>query len=139
MRYDDDENFETIIGHDGKPARVLRDGGHFRVSLMMADAARHGTPLVHDGYGGPIGGRPGFIVSDASRAIRDEAYRQSVVELSDAWRSTRDTAPSTETAPMSATDAVRIDLTTLMARLSDARRSAYDAYVDELTNAWRRT
>jgi hypothetical protein len=26
-----------------------------------------------------------------------------------------------------------------MARLNDARRSAYDAYVDELTNAWRRT
>ena len=123
---DDDENFETIIGHDGKPVRVLRDGGRITVSMMMADAARReSTPLLHDGYGGSVGGKPGFIVSDVSRAILDEAYRQSVIELNDAWRSTRDIAPPAEAAPMSAADAVRTDLTTLTARLNDARRSAY--------------
>jgi hypothetical protein len=139
MYEDDDENFETIIGHNGKPVRILRDGSRITVSMMMADAARReSSSLLHDGYGGPVGGKPGFIVSDASRAIRDEVYRQSVIELNNAWRSTRGIAPPAEAAPMSAADAVRTDLTTLTMRLNDARRSAYDAYREELTNAWRR-
>jgi hypothetical protein len=121
-------------------ARVLRGGKTIRVSLMMADAARgKATQRLHDGYGGLVGGKPGFIVSDASQVIRNEAYCQSVFDLNNAWRSTRDGAPSTDPGPMSAADAVRTDMATLMARLNDARRTAYDAYVDELSNAWRRT
>jgi uncharacterized membrane protein len=138
-RYDDDDEFETVIGPDGKPARVLRDGKTIRVPLLMADAARRNTPFLHDGYGGPVGGKPGFIVSDADQAIRDEAYRQFVAELRDAWRPTRDVTRSTEVATISAADALCTNITTLIARLNDARRSAYGAYVDELSNAWRRT
>ena len=31
----DDDNFETVTGLDGQPARVLKDKGRFRVSLTM--------------------------------------------------------------------------------------------------------
>lgn len=140
MRYDDDANFETIIGHDGKPKRVLRDGGRMTVGLMMADAARRGTTLrFADGRtDAPIGSRPGFI-TDGNRTASDDAYRQMCDELQNAWRQPAAAASRSQaTAPMSTADATRTDLTTLMARLNDARGSAYDAYVDELTNAWRR-
>jgi hypothetical protein len=91
--------------------------------------------MLHDGYGGRIGGKPGFIVSDTGQATRDEAYRRSVVELSNAWRG--DAAPRAEAVPRRAANAARTDLATLNERLNDARRSAYQAYVDELTSAWR--
>jgi hypothetical protein len=43
----------------------------------------------------PVGSRPGFIISDASQATRDQAYRQMCDELRNAWRQpTRDTAPT---------------------------------------------
>jgi hypothetical protein len=136
--HDDDENFETIIGHDGRPVRILRDGGRIRVGLLMADAARRGAAMLHDGHGGPVGGKPGFIITDESERIRNEAYRASVSELSNAWRGpSGDAAPSAETAPMSYADAICTDLHILIARLNDARRSAYEAHVHELTNAWR--
>jgi hypothetical protein len=111
----------------------LKDGYTLRVPMQFRDSDRgiSDAPRLRFADGRtdvPVGSRPGFIVDtgDGER-IRHEAYRQSVVELSNAWRSIRDTAPSTEAAPMSAADAVRTDLTTLTARLSDARRSAYDA------------
>jgi hypothetical protein len=136
---DDDANFETVIGHDGRPVRILRDGAHIMVGLMMADAARRGSGMLHDGYGGPVGRKPGFIISDASQATRDEAYRLSVRELTTAWQgATGDAARSAEVEPISAADAVSTDLKTLMARLDDARRSAYGTYCRELQDAWRR-
>jgi hypothetical protein len=79
---DDDERYIDAVDERG----LLRDGKAIRVGLMMADAARRSHPFLHDGYGGPIGGKPGYILSDAGQAIRDEAYRQSVVELGNAWR-----------------------------------------------------
>jgi hypothetical protein len=141
---DDDDNFETIIGHDGKPAQILRNGGRVRVKMMASDAARFRPAVadaqaLHDGHGRPVGFKPGFVVSNASQAIRDRAYRESIVDLTTAWqRPSADAAPGAEPAPISAAEAVRTDLTTLMARLNDARRSAYESYVHELTNAWRR-
>jgi hypothetical protein len=137
--YDDDTNFETIIGPDGHPVRILRDGGRIRVGLMMADAARRGSAVLHDGYGRAVGHRPGFVLTDDSQRIRNEAYAASVRELANAWHaSPGDTAPSADTAPISHADAICTDLQTLMARLNDARRTAYEAYVDEMANAWRR-
>jgi hypothetical protein len=131
---DYDANFETVIGPDGKPVRILRDGGRITVGLMMADAARRGSAMLHDGYGGPVGGKPGFVVSDASQATRDQAYRQMCDELRNAWRQPAgNAAPSatvtrSDTAPrhpISAADAQAI------------RDAAYREMCDELTNAWR--
>jgi hypothetical protein len=39
-RFDDDDDYETILDFDGKPARILRDGHSVRVSLTMRDALR---------------------------------------------------------------------------------------------------
>jgi hypothetical protein len=77
MRYDDDENFEVVIGSDGRPIRILRDGGRLRVPLQMRDVAlRAGSYNVttrrpdrrglHDGRGNydTVGHKPGFVMSD---------------------------------------------------------------------------
>ena len=130
--YDDDDRYRDAVDEGG----LLRDGKAIRVSMMMADAARAPKVELHDGYGRSVGSRPGFVVSDASQAVRDRAYRESVVALTSAWQG--DAAPSGDAAPMSAAaDAARTDLAALNARLDDARRAARDAYIHELTNAWR--
>jgi hypothetical protein len=36
--FDDDENFETVTGLDGKPVRILKDKGRVRISMAMRDA-----------------------------------------------------------------------------------------------------
>jgi hypothetical protein len=90
-RYDDDDNFETIMDPiDGKPARVLRDGGRYRVSMTMRDSSP-AIRRVTDGSGGTGDGlqRPGFRVraddARAKQAVLD-AYRQRDFEDSQAWR-----------------------------------------------------
>jgi hypothetical protein len=128
--YDDDDRYRDAVDERG----LLRDGKAIRVGLMMADAARASNVHLHDGYGGPVGGKPGFVVCDAGQATRDEAYRQMCDELRNAWRQpTGNAAPSatvtrSDTAPrhpISAADAQAI------------RDAAYREMCDELTNAWR--
>jgi hypothetical protein len=74
---DDDDRFIDAVDEHG----VVRDGKAIRVSMLMADAVRAPTAQLHDGYGGPVGGKPGFVVSDTGQAIRNRAYRQSIIEL----------------------------------------------------------
>ena len=90
--YDDDDSFETVIGIDGKPTRILRDGARLRIPLTMRDSVlgdqRRGRRVkydpagrlvsweeeemddsrsaLHDGRGNydTVGHRPSFIVSD---------------------------------------------------------------------------
>jgi hypothetical protein len=119
----------------------LKDRYTLRVPMRFRDSNRGiaDAPRLRFADGRtdmPVGSRPGSIVSDASQATRDQAYRQMCDELRNAWRQpagnatpgatvTRsDTAPR---QPISAADAQAI------------RDAAYEAYVDELTNAWRRT
>jgi hypothetical protein len=87
----------------------------------------------------PVGSRPGFVIdANGGQEVRDQAYRQSVEDLRNAWRGAADTTPSPLGAPMSVADAVRTDMKTLMARLEDARHTAYFEYCRELKEAWRR-
>jgi hypothetical protein len=53
-RHNDDDNFETVT-IDGKPSRILKDGGRVRISLQMRDA------VVGTGSSGPRGQQPGDI------------------------------------------------------------------------------
>jgi hypothetical protein len=39
-RFNDDDDFETIIGYDGKPVRILKDGRSVHVSLEIRDSLR---------------------------------------------------------------------------------------------------
>jgi hypothetical protein len=49
------DDFEVVIGHDGKPTRILKDGGRLRVSMSMRDAAlrdqRRGRRVKYDPQG----------------------------------------------------------------------------------------
>jgi hypothetical protein len=129
------------------PDGTLREGGTLRVPLMFRDsnreiAGQRARPALRFADGRtdmPIGSRPGFVTdAGVGQEIRDRAYRDSVEALRTAWRAGAvDATPIPSAAPMSAADAARTDMRTLMARLDDARRSAYEAHVHELTNAWR--
>jgi hypothetical protein len=73
---DNSDDFETIIGSDGRKKKVLRDRHAFRVPMRFADAAH----------------QPGFVrVSDAS-AITDakaeaaKAYDAYDARLTTAWK-----------------------------------------------------
>jgi hypothetical protein len=121
-----DDDFEIVRGIDGRPVRVLKDGGRMRVSMQMRDSAlredrrrRKGTrrdpqgreegsweeetddamPL-HDGRGNPCGHRPGFLISNdaAARNAKLKAQQDYTRDLENAWRNppTRDVSPSTE-------------------------------------------
>jgi hypothetical protein len=86
MSYEDDD--DDAFDERG----VLRDGHRFRVPLMMQDAmqrdiASHAARL-HDGRGGPVGHRPGFIYStDAATQDVAQAYAEYAQQARDAWKS----------------------------------------------------
>jgi hypothetical protein len=97
----DDDAFETIIGHDGKPARVLRDGAKFRVPLAMRDSVSSldaSRPLVVDarGIGGTEGNKPGWrvLACDYGRREKAEAYNSYEEALTTAYK-----LPSASTTP----------------------------------------
>jgi hypothetical protein len=129
---------------------VLKDGYKLRVPMQFRDSNRGiaDAPRLRFADGRtdvPVGSRPGFIVDagDGER-IRYEAYLASVRELNDAWKQT-DLRPA-GTYPHSAAAkgaACTIDTAPLhpisAADAQAIRDAAYEAYVEELTNAWRRT
>jgi hypothetical protein len=109
-RYDDD--FETVIGSDGHPVRILRDGGRVRVPLQMRDndtvpdrplttdemhrsmLDHRRAALVTDGTQDPWAlSRPGFryptnrSLYDQQRQKVLDAYRDVEEENANAWRS----------------------------------------------------
>jgi hypothetical protein len=94
----DDHNFTTVTGLDGKPTRILKDGGRVRISMTMRDSLsplqravaastgsrQHAKPSFTDGYSivDPAAGlKPGYrmpTTQDRSRVhdANDKADRQ---------------------------------------------------------------
>ena len=99
----------------------LLDGETMVIPLTMMDSMRH---LIHDGSGGPVGQRPGFLVRDnaAEDQAVETAYEEYAKNLSDRWR-----GPSNPPPPASKTFASR------EAALEDAY-ATYDAAISE---RWR--
>lgn len=64
--FGDDENFETKI-IDGKPCRILKDGGVFRTSLMMLDGADEILRNTAIDAAKQRGSKRGFTMADARR------------------------------------------------------------------------
>ena len=64
---------------------ILRDGEGFVVPIMLMDARRG---MIHDGNGGPVGQRPGFLINDDERAAQAvaAAYAEYDEVLSNRWR-----------------------------------------------------
>ena len=94
---DDDKNYETVIGVDGKPMRIIRDGARVHVSLLDAMASRHQLSDVEryvlqdqEYRTRTAAHRPGWRVTDskqvldARRAVED-AYRAYDQERESAW------------------------------------------------------
>ena len=94
-----DDDFETIIGHDGKPARVLRDGRSVRVRFRDAQAARGQPYAANDGRQALSdaerqalqGCRPGYRMIDNEqmrerRQRAADAYAEVEHRLSTAWK-----------------------------------------------------
>jgi len=96
----DDENFETVIGVDGRPVRIVRDGRVLRTSMFAKDSMM--TPVqravrddaerhrIVDAFGGSSGlNRPGFRFSSNvfSRDAAIVEYARYEDEISNAWRS----------------------------------------------------
>jgi hypothetical protein len=94
----DNDPFETIIGHDGRRVRVLRDGRRRQTPMFLRDAM---TPLqreiatkrarITDGNGNCdelAFSRPGYriIVDAAARDARAAAYAEYLDDLTNAWR-----------------------------------------------------
>jgi hypothetical protein len=77
---------------------------------------------LHDGRGGPVGHRPGFVTNDATNHARQSAYDAYEDDLTNAWRG----------AVGANTKSVKDALPTM-----DEREAAYTTYDHELANRWR--
>ena len=129
-RHDDDDDFDE--------RGILKDGHKIRVSLMMRDGmsplqravAQHSVAMrLHDGFGGPVGHKPGYVFStDASlNDARELAYAAYDAELRDAYKH-----PQGWRSGLDASDEAR-DAMAVM----DEREAAYRLADEELCNAWR--
>jgi hypothetical protein len=117
---------------------VVPDGGRISVPMEFMDSVQfeiatntraRGTRL-HDGQGGPVGHKPGFVyASDASvYAAREETRAEYIKNLSDAWRSDRQPADAASTTVPRMMDE---------ASAQAIRDAAYLRMCNELSNAWR--
>ena len=116
----------------------LRDGYAVTVPMTMRDQASL-TPLqrsiaqsaaqLHDGRGGAVGHRPGYVVStDASlNDAKERAYATYDAELRDAYKH-----PQGCRGDIDASDEAH-DAMAMM----DERERAYAAYDAAITDAWR--
>jgi hypothetical protein len=91
----DDHLFETIIGHDGRPARVLRDGATFTVPMSARDSASRDASRLSTGRSHGIihtgdNHRPGSVFSaDANvRDASEAARREWIADMTTAWKRT---------------------------------------------------
>jgi hypothetical protein len=95
----DDDNFETIIGRDGKRVRILKDGRSVHVRFRDAQAARGQAYLPRDGRQ-PLtdqqrrdlrGCQPGFRTLDSAQLrerqqIARDARAIAEQEMCEAWK-----------------------------------------------------
>jgi hypothetical protein len=71
----------AVVGDD----YIIQDGEAMLVPLSFMDARRG---RIHDGNGGPVGQRPGFLVRDnaAEDQAVEAAYREYAKGISERWR-----------------------------------------------------
>jgi hypothetical protein len=76
-----DEDDDQDVFENG----ILRDAAIFRNRMSMKDAMRE-RPRVHDGHGGVVGTRPGFVISDVNRDQIRRAYLDYERDLISAYK-----------------------------------------------------
>ena len=105
---------------------ILADGEGFTIPLTMMDSMRG---MIHDGNGGPVGQRPGFLVRDneADDQAVEAAYREYAATVSERWRQ----GPGQRSRPKQA------ELQTF-ANPEAAVAAAYAQYNREIQERWRK-
>jgi hypothetical protein len=82
----DDDNY--VIGRDGKPTRIIRDGGKVKVGLTMMDAETVAARQAY--FADNAWHRPGFRTSNIRTAARDDinsVYAEYDRAKGEEWRS----------------------------------------------------
>jgi hypothetical protein len=136
-RVTEDDNADAFDEHG-----LLKDGKTFRVPMRLMDKAdrewlsemeremkdRQTNKKLHDGLGGPVGNRPGFIVIDDNVADKErrDAYDGYSHDLQKAWR-----ADDASTYNIEHTIRPKDNKTV------DERTNAYLDYDSYVSNCWR--
>jgi hypothetical protein len=106
---------------------VIQDGESFTITLTMMDSMRR---MIHDGNGGPVGQRPGFLVRDnaAEDQAVEAAYREYAKSISERWRQ----GPGQRSSPARSEPPQTFD------NPEAARAAAYAEYNRTICERWRR-
>jgi hypothetical protein len=130
-----DVGADEALDEDG----ILRDGFSVTVPMTMRDGgmtplqrsvARHSFAMrLHDGSGGPVGHKPGFVYStDASlNDAREAAYRTYDAEQRDAYKHTQSSRSGLDVG----------DEARNAQAVMDERERAYRERDETDANAWR--
>ena len=123
---------KKIRRRDGTMAEVaddyiIADGESFTIPLTMMDSMRG---MIHDGNGGPVGQRPGFLVRDneADDQAVEAAYREYDKSISERWRR----GPGQRSSPARSEPPQTFD------NPEAARAAAYAEYDRTICERWRR-
>jgi len=102
---------------------VIQDGESFTITLTM-------MRMIHDGNGGPVGQRPGFLVRDnaAEDQAVEAAYREYAKSISERWRQ----GPGQRSSPARSEPPQTFD------NPEAARAAAYAEYNRTICERWRR-
>jgi hypothetical protein len=106
---------------------VIQDGESFSIPISMMDSMRG---MIHDGNGGPVGQRPGFLVRDnaAEDQAVEAAYREYAATVSERWRQ----GPGQRSSPARSEPPQTFD------NPEAARAAAYAEYDRTICERWRR-
>ena len=101
---------------------VIQDGESFTITLTM-------MRMIHDGNGGPVGQRPGFLVRDneADDQAVEAAYREYAATVSERWRQ----GPGQRSSPKQAEPQA-------FANPEAAVAAAYAQYNRDIQERWRK-
>jgi hypothetical protein len=113
----------AVVGDD----YIIQDGEAMLVPLSFMDARRG---RIHDGNGGPVGQRPGFLVRDnaAEDQAVEAAYGEYAKGISERWRQ----GPGQRPSP------ARSEPPQTFPDPEAARAAAYAEYNQNISERWRR-
>ena len=126
----DPEQLDVVLTDVDERHRRVRchvHGAKVRAGVRAADFM-DGRGMIHDGSGGPVGQRPGFLVRDneADDQAREDA-REYAATVSERWRQ----GPGQRSSPARSKPQT-------FANAEAARAAAYAEYSSSIQERWRK-